>query len=119
MEEDYITFIDFSDLSDEEKYGELIKLSNKVDKLNNIINELEKNIKDKLKDNVYDNGCYVLGEIINVKEYVCKNADSPEEVAEIIDELENYDADDIVVIHYDNPMGYTIERFTKEDIMEV
>lgn len=71
-----------------------------------------------MKD-VFDNGYYVLGEIINVKEYVCKNANSPEEVAEIIDELENYDADDIVVIYYDNPMGYTIERFTKEDIMEV
>lgn len=70
-------------------------------------------------NNVYDNGYYILGEIINVKEYICKNADSPEEVKEIIDELEDYDADDIVVINYDNPMGYSIERFTKEDIMEV
>ena len=55
MIEDYITFIDFYSLSDEEKYKELIKLRNKVDRLNNIINELEKYIKTEIPEDDFIN----------------------------------------------------------------
>lgn len=45
MKEEYITFIDFYSLSDEEKYKELIKLRNKVERLNKEKSILEKSLK--------------------------------------------------------------------------
>lgn len=70
-------------------------------------------------DDIYDNGYLLLGKVKNVKEYACKNADYPEEIKEIIEELENYDADDIVAINYGHPMGYTIDVWKYDDKVEV
>ncbi len=66
-------------------------------------------------DDVYDNGECVLGKVINVKEYICKNAEDPEEIREIIHDLEDLDASSIVCINYNHPMGYSIEYWTQED----
>ena len=67
--------------------------------------------------NIYDNGEKVLGRIYDLKEYICRNCEDYEEVKEIIEELENYDDDTIAVINYDNGMGYSIEYWTKKDIL--
>jgi hypothetical protein len=68
--------------------------------------------------NVYDNGRIILGEVILVKEYICKNADDITEVADIIEDLENLDADAIVAVNYDHPMGYTIEYWSNDNIVD-
>ena len=64
---------------------------------------------------VYDNGYKVLGTIYNIKEYICKMCENYEDIEELIEDLENYDNDTIVVIDYDNGMGYRIDYFTKND----
>lgn len=71
--------------------------------------------------NVYDNGYYLLGQVDKVIEY-CKNnittSDMEDEFYELMQELtEYYETTDIVSIYYENPMGYTIECWSKEDIV--
>lgn len=68
--------------------------------------------------NVYDNGRIILGEVILVKDYICKNADDITEVADIIEDLENLDADAIVAVNYDHPMGYTLEYWSNDHIVD-
>lgn len=70
---------------------------------------------------VYDNGYYLLGQVDKVIEH-CKNnittSDMEELVYDIIKELEeDYNNNDIVSIYYDNPMGYTIEKWDAKDIV--
>ena len=67
--------------------------------------------------NIYDNGEKVLGRIYDLKEYICRNCEDYEEVKEIIEELENYDEDTIAVINYDNGMGYSIDYWSSNDII--
>lgn len=69
--------------------------------------------------NVYDNGRIILGEVIFVKDYICKNAEDINEIADIIEDLEDLDADAIVAVNYDNPMGYTIEYWHKDHIVDI
>ena len=64
---------------------------------------------------IYDNGYKVLGRIVDIKEYICRNCDSYEDVKDIIEDLEDYDSDTIVVIDYDNSMGYHIDCFMEKD----
>ena len=72
-------------------------------------------------DDVYDNGEYLLGKNKNVIDYLYNqilNEDIEDEVAhEILDELGNIDYNSIVVINYNHPMGYSIEYFTYDDIV--
>ena len=67
--------------------------------------------------NIYDNGEKVLGRIYDLKEYICRNCEDYEEVKEIIEELENYDEDTIAVINYSNGMGYLIDYWSSNDII--
>lgn len=64
--------------------------------------------------NVYDNGEMVLGNVYNVKNYICKYCDEPAEIKEIINFLEDLDEDTIVVINYDMGIGYSIDYWIKE-----
>lgn len=67
--------------------------------------------------NIYDNGEKVLGRIYDLKEYIFRNCEDYEEVKEIIEELENYDEDTIAVINYSNGMGYSIDYWSSNDII--
>ena len=67
---------------------------------------------------IYDNGEKIIGQIYYVKEYLCENAEETWEIEELIHDLEDFDASDIVCINYDNGMGYTIERWTKKDLVK-
>lgn len=68
-------------------------------------------------DQVYDNGKCVLGKIKWVKEYICKIADDPADIKEIVEDLEDFDEDVIVSLNYDHPMGYNYEYWTYENIV--
>ena len=57
---------------------------------------------------VYDNGYELLGSVCDIKDYICRNCDDYEEIRELVEELENYDEDSIVVIDYDCGMGAII-----------
>lgn len=67
---------------------------------------------------IYDNGEMVLGTIYDVKNYICRHCDDMSEIKDIIHDLEDFDEDTIVAINYDNGMGYSIDYWTKQDIVE-
>ena len=65
---------------------------------------------------VYDNGYKLLGTVKNIKKDIENNirtSDIEEQLYEILEELKEYKDNEIVIIDYDNPMGYTIESFGK------
>ncbi len=72
-------------------------------------------------DDIYDNGCVLLGKQKNLIEYMKKHyidnnyLDYLDDVKEIIKSLQELKPDTIVAINYDNPMGWTIEYWTYED----
>ena len=66
---------------------------------------------------VYDNGEYLLGFCVDIKKYVEDNCYIEELEAEILEDLKNYDNKDVIVLHYELPMGYNIIKFSKNDIM--
>lgn len=72
--------------------------------------------------NVYDNGYYLLGQVNNVIKYLKNNSqtsDMEELIFELVKELEEeYYTNDIVAIYYENPMGYTIEKWSIKDIVK-
>jgi hypothetical protein len=72
-------------------------------------------------DDIYDNGDYLLGKNRNVIDYIHNqilNEEIDDETAyEILDDLGNIDYQAIVVINYNHPMGYSIECFTYDDIV--
>ena len=67
-----------------------------------------------MKD-IYDNGDTILGTIYEVKDYMCKNCKNYEEVKDIVEELENYDEDTIVVVNYSNGMGCYVENYWRKN----
>lgn len=67
--------------------------------------------------NIYDNGMMILGVVYDVKEYIARNCEDVSEIKELIEDLEDLDADDIVCVNYDNPMGYSINYWKKDDIV--
>lgn len=67
---------------------------------------------------IYDNGYKLLGTVKNIKKDIENNirtSDMEEQLYEILEELKDYEDNEIVIIDYDNPMGYTIESFGKEE----
>lgn len=66
-------------------------------------------------DKVYDNGTMVLGNVKNLKDYICRNCGDLEEVKEIIQDLEDLDEDTIVALNYDCGMGYSMDYWKKDD----
>lgn len=71
---------------------------------------------------VYDNGRSLMGTTHSILNYINRqleleplDEDTTEFYVEVRDELESYDNSNILIINYDNPMGYDIEVFRKED----
>lgn len=63
---------------------------------------------------IYDNGYKLLGTVKDIRKDIENNirtSDMEEQLYEILEELKEYKDNDIVVIDYDNPMGYTIESW--------
>lgn len=69
-------------------------------------------------DDVYDNGTYLLGKKTNVLEYLRQHQEDGS-AEDIIDELSqpHISNSDIVLVHYDVPMGVDIEVFKYNDIV--
>lgn len=70
-------------------------------------------------NNIYDNGEMVLGSVYNVKEYICRNADDIEEIKDLVEDLEDLDEDCIVMVNYDNGMGYSIDWWNKSHLVNM
>ena len=71
--------------------------------------------------NVYDNGYQILASVKNMKKYIKYNIDEKEEhkeLDEILEELSEYEDEDIAYVDYDRPMGFDLKVFTKNDEME-
>lgn len=68
---------------------------------------------------VYDNGEMVLGNVYNLKDYLCRNCEDYEEIKEIIEDLEDLDEDTIVALNYDNGMGYSMDYWRKDTKVEI
>ena len=69
-------------------------------------------------NNIYDNGLMVLGNVYKVKEYICENSEETWEIEDLIHDLEDLNENDIVVVNYDAPMGYTIHYWKEKDIIK-
>lgn len=67
--------------------------------------------------NIYDNGRLCLGEVGKIRQQLIDNAEETWEIDDLIHELEDLDDNTIVAINYDNGMGYSIEYWTKKDIL--
>lgn len=80
-------------------------------------------------NNIYDNGYQLLGTIKNIKDYAKKGikhfknigddyvVETFEETLEIIEELKEYKEDTIIMINYENGMGFTWEIWTSDMIL--
>lgn len=69
-------------------------------------------------NNIYDNGLMILGSVYKVKEYICENSEETWEIEDLIHDLEDLNENDIVVVNYDAPMGYTIHYWKEKDIVK-
>ena len=74
---------------------------------------------------IYDNGESLLGTTHSILHYINRqleleplDGDTTEFYVELRDELESYKDTDILIINYDQPMGYDIEVFRKEDRLD-
>lgn len=68
---------------------------------------------------VYDNCEKIIGNVKNVKQYVENNCEDYEEVKDIIEELKNFEENTIVLLDYNNGMGFTIDYWTEKDKQEL
>ena len=60
---------------------------------------MPRNWRNKKMNKIYDNGEIVLGTIYNVKDYLCKHCDDVSEIKDIIDDLENEEAQTGEILH--------------------
>jgi len=71
--------------------------------------------------NIYDNGALLLGKATTILTYWKNHYDEDlEQIEEIMNELRELIAIDntmIVCINYENPMGYTIDYWSDNDII--
>lgn len=68
---------------------------------------------------VYDNCEKIIGNVKNVKQYVENNCEDYEEVKDIIEELKNFEENTMIVLDYNNGMGFTIDYWTEKDKQEL
>ena len=66
---------------------------------------------------IYDNGRLCLGEVGKIRQQLINNAEETWEIEDILEELKEFEDNTIVAINYDNGMGYSIEYWTKKDIL--
>lgn len=70
---------------------------------------------------IYDNGYKLLGlkqDLISYLRDSLITSDMEEEIYDIIKELQELEDDTIVVINYDNGMGYTIDYWEEKHIVK-
>ena len=67
--------------------------------------------------NIYDNGRLCLGEVGKIRQQLIDNAEETWEIEDILEELKEFEDNTIVAINYDSGMGYSIEYWTKKDIL--
>ena len=67
--------------------------------------------------NIYDNGRLCLGEVGKIRQQLIDNAEETWVIEDILEELKEFEDNTIVAINYDNGMGYSIEYWTKKDIL--
>ena len=67
--------------------------------------------------NIYDNGEICLGEVGKIRQQLIDNAEETWEIEDILEELKEFEDNTIVAINYDSGMGYSIEYWTKKDIL--
>lgn len=70
---------------------------------------------------IYDNGYKLLGTVKDIRKDIENNirtSDMEEQLYEILEELKECKDNDIVVIDYDNPMGYTIDFWEEKDLVK-
>lgn len=72
--------------------------------------------------NVYDNGYSMLGSAKDLQKYLLNainNADNDtSDLREMLDEIKDYNDDTIVLINYEAPMGYTLEYWSNDHIVD-
>jgi hypothetical protein len=72
-------------------------------------------------DNVYDNGEYLLGKVENVINHIhnliLEERIDDEYAYEILDDMGKMKPDTIISIYYNHPMGYTIDYWAYNDIV--
>ena len=68
---------------------------------------------------VYDNCEKIIGNVKNVKQYVENNCEDYEEVKDMIEELKNFEKNTIVLLDYNNGMGFTIDYWAEKDKQEL
>lgn len=72
--------------------------------------------------NVYDNGEKLIGTSKNLQKYLSKqmnNADNDTtDIHEMLEELKDYRDDTVILINYDAPMGYTLEYWSNDNIVD-
>lgn len=69
-------------------------------------------------DDIYDNGCVMLGKVRNIKDYLARlmtKLDYQDDARDILEDLKDMKDDTIVAINYDIPMGYNIEYWEFND----
>ena len=67
--------------------------------------------------NIYDTGRLCLGAVGKIRQQLIDNAEETWEIEDILEELKEFEDNTIVAINYDNGMGYSIEYWTKKDIL--
>ena len=70
---------------------------------------------------IYDNGYKLLGlkqDLISYLRDSLITSDMEEEIYDIIKELQELEDDTVVVINYDNGMGYTIDYWEEKHIVK-
>lgn len=71
-------------------------------------------------NNIYDNGEMLLGRVDDIIKYINIHQENwDEDVAkEILEEIKDYENDTILVINYDNGMGWRLDYWTRKDIIK-
>lgn len=72
---------------------------------------------------IYDNGNYIMGKVQNIKEYIKDNLNNlgeeeQEEPKKILEKLNLYNNDSIIILNYNNNINFNFIEFTKDDLME-
>ena len=72
---------------------------------------------------IYDNGNYIMGKVQNIKEYINDNLNNlgeeeQEEPKKILEKLNLYNNDSIIILNYNNNINFDFIEFNKNDLME-
>lgn len=67
---------------------------------------------------IYDNGEIVLGAVAHVRKYLVENAEETWEIEDILEDIKDLTDDTIVAINYDHGMGYSVDWWTRNNIVK-